>query len=59
MAIAVSFKKLKNKWLEKTDLVVTSDHDDSNTSFVAGFDGGLDFSSWGIEHTANTDEGDV
>ena len=40
-------------------LVVTSDHNDSDAGFVAGFDGGLDFSSWGIEHTTDTNEGNV
>ena len=40
-------------------LVITSDHDDANTGFVTGLDGGLDFGTWGIEHTSNADEGNV
>ena len=59
MAMAVSLEELEPWPLRETYLVITSDHDDSDTSFVAGSDGGLDFSSWRVEHTTDTDEGNV
>ena len=40
-------------------LVITSDHDDSDTGLLAGGDGGLDLNSGGIQHTNNTNEGKV
>lgn len=40
-------------------LVITSDHNDPNTSIIACFDGRFDFSSGWIKHTANADKGDI
>ena len=40
-------------------LVITSDHNNTDTSSVTILDGWLDFSTWWIQHTANTNEGDV
>ena len=42
-----------------TCLVITSDHDDTDTGLVTGLDGWLDFGTWGIEHTGNTDKSDI
>ena len=42
-----------------TCLVITSDHDDTDAGLVTGLDGWLDFGTWGIEHTSNTDESNI
>ena len=40
-------------------LVVSGDHDDTDSSIAALFNHGLDFHTWGIQHTNDTNEGEV